>query len=134
MTRQNPGGRLDASCCEERRLHRDRLDLVTGAGNGVDEDRSPVGPRRLAGLAGHHLQGAAAESRRQQTASPQALASQPAIPSRVQRSATSSKIEAGTLKGSVADTSARWAATSSAVGSLPGSASQPFPSPMKTRA
>src|SRR5262245_58605800 len=56
------------------------------------------------------------------------------MPSRSQRPRTSSKIDIGTVNGSVADTEVRWAATSSAVGLLPGSASQPSPRPTKTRA
>ena len=59
---------------------------------------------------------------------------QPVIPRRAQISITSSKIDAGTLKGSGADTSSRWAAMSSAVGVLPDSASHPSPSPTNTRA
>ena len=57
-----------------------------------------------------------------------------AIPSRSQMPATSSKIEDGTVKGSVAEISPTCDATSSAVGLLPGSASQPSPRPTKTRA
>src|SRR5262249_62422720 len=62
------------------------------------------------------------------------LGGQPAIPSRSHTSATSSKIEDGTVKGSVAEISSTCDATSSAVGSPPDSASQPSPRPMKTRA
>src|SRR6185436_10536474 len=56
------------------------------------------------------------------------------MPSRLQIPKTSSKIDVGTVNGSVADTSLRCVAMSSAVGLLPGCASQPSLSPTKTRA
>jgi hypothetical protein len=52
---------IQASSCEERRLHDDCLDLITRADAGVDEDHPPVGPRGLTGLASRHLQGAAGD-------------------------------------------------------------------------
>jgi hypothetical protein len=52
---------LQASGCEERCLHGERLELVTRAGGGVDEDPPAVCPRGLAGLAGRHLHRAAGE-------------------------------------------------------------------------
>ena len=64
---------IQASGCEERRLHGDRLDLLTRADAGVDEDHPPVSPRRLAGLARRHLQGAAGDRRGQQAEPPQAV-------------------------------------------------------------
>src|SRR5262245_36619423 len=149
---------LETSGGEQRRLHGEGLELVGSPAPGVDEDRPSVGPRRLAGLAGCHRKDAAGEGGGQQAESPHpvvvdpvtlqggpsspsrrcfgsfASRAQPVMPRRPQISATSSKMDAGTLKGAVADTSERWAATSSAVGALPGSASQPSASPMKTRA
>ena len=65
---------IQASGREERRLHGDRLDLLTRADAGVDEDHPPVGPRRLTGLARRHLQGAAGDRRGQQAEPPQAVA------------------------------------------------------------
>src|SRR5262249_53875051 len=54
--------------------------------------------------------------------------------SRSQIPKTSSKIDIGTENGSIADTSVRCAAMSSAVGWRPASASQPSASPTNTRA
>ena len=65
---------IQASGCEERRLHGDRLDLLTRTDAGVDEDHPPVSPRRLAGLARRDLQGAARDRRGQQAEPPQAVA------------------------------------------------------------
>jgi branched-subunit amino acid ABC-type transport system permease component len=57
-----------------------------------------------------------------------------AIPSWSQTANTSSKIEPGTMNGSVADRSTKLAATSSADGTEPASAAQPSAKPTKTRA
>ena len=65
---------LEASGCEQRRLHDERLELVARAELRIDEDRAAVGPRRLAALAGGHLQGAPGERGRQQAEPPRAVA------------------------------------------------------------